>query len=65
MDTTQLARIADEAYGAACAAPDDYSRGYAAGVEDLARKLAGGNPADAGRLAELLGAASFKAGAPS
>lgn len=65
MDATQLARIADEAYGAACAAPDDYSRGYAAGVEDLARKLAGGDPAVSDRLVEILAAVSFKAGAPS
>lgn len=64
MDVTQLRRIADEAYGAACAAPDDYSRGYAAGVEDLARTLAG-DDALSDQLAAILSAVRFKTGAPS
>jgi hypothetical protein len=40
------------------------SRGYAAGVEDLARKLAG-DDALSDRLAAILSAVRFKTGAPT
>lgn len=63
MNATQLRRIADEAYGAACSASDDYSRGYAAGVEALARKLAGGE-VSGDLLTETLRAVQFKATVP-
>lgn len=62
MNATQLRQIADEAYGAACSAPDDYSRGYAAGVEALARKLAGGDLSS--DLLDIVRAVQFKATVP-
>lgn len=66
MNSTQLRKIADEAYGQACAAPDDYARGYAAGVEDLARLLAGQDPsALSDRLHQIVAATRVKATIPA
>jgi hypothetical protein len=66
VNSTQLRKTADEAYGAACAAPDDYGQGYAAGVEDLARLLAGQDPSGlSDRLRQIVDAVRFKAAMPA
>lgn len=55
-----LHHVAEEAYGYACAAPDEYSRGYAAGVEDLARYLTESDPAISDRLVAILRSAESR-----
>lgn len=56
---TMLAQLADEAYGAALTTSDPEERGYAAGVEALARHLLGRGTAT--ELAALLRDVQFTA----
>jgi hypothetical protein len=59
--TVQLRKLAGEAYAFGCAqGPNGYDRGYASGVEDLARLLSERDPAISERLVEILAASGLR-----
>jgi hypothetical protein len=62
----QLRKLAGEAYAFGCAqGPDGYDRGYASGVEDLARLLSDRDPAISERLVEIMRASGLRGKLPA
>lgn len=54
-----IRKIANEAYAYGCQHYSEYDRGYASGVEDLARLLVEHDPAISDRLVAILRAAEL------